>query len=47
VKTVMKLNFSKDQKILSQAGESNPASPFTITIHTTPAMHTNKNDLLA
>jgi hypothetical protein len=47
VKTVVKLNFSKDQKILSQAGESSPASPFKITMHTTPAKQTNKKDFLA
>ena len=47
VKTAVKLNFSKDRKILSQAGDSSLASLFKITMHTTPAMHTNKNDLLA
>ena len=46
VKTAIKLNFSKAQKILSQTGKSSPASPFKITTHTTPPMHTNKTDLL-
>jgi len=41
----MELNFSKDQEILSQAGESCPASPFKITMHTTIAMRTKKKGL--
>ena len=42
----MKLNFSEDQKILSQAGESCTTSPFKFTMNTMTGMRTNKKDIL-